>query len=207
MFANCSCPPAAAITVIPAFTCGEEYGQIQKIIFQRRQTVNPFTALLPPDEKASWTPLFAAVANTKTTITPFFDSFVVPPSEAILDGGDDNTTVDGVAEVVGAGQIEVTGEFSALPAAILKALKKYNCEPNMTIYLVNEFGKIWGQSPDADPINLRGTPITGFFIGDGGVAGKNARSKTKFRFNFRYGWKDNLIAITPSDFDALNELP
>lgn len=207
MFASCTCPTPAAIGTIGAFTCGENLGQIQKIIFQRRQTVKPFTALLPPDEKASWTPLFASVNSTKVQITPFFENFIIPQVEAITEGGDDNTTLDGNAIVVGASQIRATGNFRSLPASILKALKAYNCEPDLTVYLVNEFSKIIGKSIDGTPENFEGIPITEFFIGDGGNDGKNTQDKTAFGFNLRYGWRDTLYQVIPSDFDPRFQLP
>ena len=141
-FASCVCPLPAEIGDIAAFTCGENLGQIQKIVFQRRQAVAPFptqdNAIGGAAVLASWTPLLAAADATKVQVTPFFENLVIPAVEAITEGGDDNTTLDGTPVVVGATTIAVTGNFRSLPAAILAQLKVYACEGDLSAYFINE---------------------------------------------------------------------
>lgn len=208
MFSSCACPQPAAIGNIGAFTCGENLGQIQKLIFQRRQAADalPF-AVNPPAEYDSWEAFFTALGVTKMQITPNFEAFVIPAVEAITEGGDDNTTLDGNSVIVGASQVAVTGNFRMIPASILRALKAYNCEGDLTVYMVNEFSQIIGRSLTNDIVGFQGIPITEWFIGDGGNEGKNTHDKTMFRFNFRYGWRDYLYKVTPTDFDPRFELP
>ena len=208
MFASCACPPAVAITDIPVEDCGENLGQIQRIVFQRRQaTGSPtFATLVLPTLIANWDTLKTATDATKVQATPLFEGFTIPAVEAITEGGDDNTTLDGVPLVVGASTITVPGNFRSLPSSILKALKAYNCEKNLTVFLVNEFGKIIGQSTTDASTDFRGLEILEFFIGDGGNEGKNTQDKTMFRFNLRYGWRDKLKFVTPADFDARFDL-
>ena len=72
------------------------------------------------------------------------------------------------------------------------------------IYFINNAGKIIGS-------NLSGTvftgfPITSFFVGEAGNEGLNTRDKTPVGFNLRYGWRNKLVAITPTDFDARLDL-
>jgi hypothetical protein len=207
---GCDCPLPAALSDITPVACGENIGQIVKIIFQRRQAAEPFptfegAVLLGADLKASWDVFTAAVDSTKAVVSPYLESVVLPASEAITEGGDDNTTLDGVAKVVGATSPEGTGMIRSLPAAQLKQLKTYNCEEDLTIYLINEFGKIIGTSSDGTQFG--GIPINDFFIGDGGNEGKNTADKTPFRFGLVYGWRDNLAFCKPDDFSARNDLP
>lgn len=203
-FANCTCPPATAITDIGDLTCGENMGQIQKIAFQRRQASAPFATFSGAtvggaDLLASWTALIGATDATKIQVTPFFENFLIPGSEAITEGGDDNTTLDGVAIVTGATTPAATGTFRSLTGELLRALKDYNCELDMTVYLINEFSQIIGTS--ANGTTFAGIPIQSFFIGDGDNNGKNTQDKTNFTFSMRYGWRDRLAFCIPSDFD------
>jgi hypothetical protein len=208
MFASCACPLPTEIGDIPALECGENLGQIQKIVFQRRQaTGSPtFATLILPATLANWTTLKTASDATKVQTTPFFENFIIPHVEAITEGGNDNTTLDGTPLVVGASTVSVTGNFRSIPAAMLAALKAFNCENDLTIFMINEFGKIIGESTTLVSTDFRGIEITEFFIGDGGNEGKNTQDKTMFRFNLRYGWRDKLKFVTPSNFNARFDL-
>lgn len=204
---NQTCPLPDALTDITPITCAENLGQIQKIVLQRPQTTVPF----PTQDAtiggaaviASWDVYKAAVDSTKVVTTPFFEAYEVPGSEAILEGGDDNTTLDGAPILVGATTPRAEGMFRGLPAEVLKELKA-NCEANMTVYFINEFGKVIGTSIDG--ITFEGIPVTSLFIGDPAIAGKNTNDKTSFGHSLRYGWRDNLAIVTPTDFDARNDL-
>lgn len=203
--AICSCPPLAALPALTAVTCGEDFGQIQKFVFQRRQptgtpTFTTATALLI----ATWTPLLAEVDDTKVTVTPFFENFTIAPVEAIKEGGDDNTTLDGIAKVVGQTAPSGGGWFRSLPSANFEELEKYICEVDMTVYLINEAGKIIGYNPTGT--EFYGIPYTDFFIGDKGIQGKNTNDKNNFTISFRPGWSKKLKYLTPTDFDARLDL-
>ena len=208
-FASCVCPLPAAITEIGDLTCGENIGQVQKIAFQRRQATAPFATFTGAtvggaDLLASWTTLLAAADATHVTVTPFFENFVIPGAEAITEGGDDNTTLDGVAVVIGATTPEVTGTFRSLTGELLRQLKDYNCENDLSVFLINEFSQIIGTS--ANGTTFAGIPIQSFFIGDGDNNGKNTQDKTNFRFAVRYGWRDRLAFCVPSNFDPRTDL-
>lgn len=205
MFVDCICPPAAALTAIPTLTCGENLGQIVKYAIQRKQASAPFPTKAGVGAGdagllASWTTLKAASDATKVTVGPFCENIVIPPVEAITEGGDDNSTLDGMPIVVGATVVQVTGQFRSLPGSILTVLKLLNCEPNLTLYLINEFGYLIGYS--ANGTTFAGIPIDNFFIADGGSEGKNTHDKTMFRWNLRYGWRDKLAIVKPADFSG-----
>lgn len=200
MLAFCVCPIPTEIVAIPAFTCGEDFAQIQKIVFQRRQSVAPFATLAAAATLANWTALKTAADATKVVSTPFFENFVIPGVEAITEGGDDNTTLDGVAVVVGQTTPIPTGNFRSLPAATFAALQLYNCEPDLTVYFINEFGKIIVYSENGT--TAAGIPISEWYIGDKNVAGKNSQDKNMFRFALRAGWQKKTKIVTPTDFNA-----
>ena len=65
----CQCPAAAAIATIPNVTCPENFGQIQKVAFQRLRkadgSANSFTSQASILLKASWTALLASVDGSK----------------------------------------------------------------------------------------------------------------------------------------------
>lgn len=204
-----NCPLPASINDLSDIVCPEIIGQVQKLVFQRRQSSAPFSTFEGAtaggaDLIASWDAYKTAVDDTKVATTPFFDSFTIPMVEAVTEGGDDNTTLDGAELVVGTTTVTVTGQFRNLPAANLRQLKAYNAEQNLTIYMINESGKIWGQNLTGDEFS--GTSIYNFFIADGGNEGKNTHDKTAFRFSLRCGWRDNLVSVDPADFDALTQL-
>lgn len=205
-FGTCVCPPAAAITTIPSQSCDENIYQIQKFILARRQSAPAIPLIADAALLATWTALKAAVDGTKHQATPFVESVVIPQGTPILEGGDDNTTRDGNPVVVGGSQIRATGLFRGLPASILKVLKEYNCENSLMIYFINELGKIIGREDTTVVGSFTGIPITAFFIGDPGNDGKNTNDKAPVGFNLRYGWRDNLKFVTPTDFDALTAL-
>lgn len=197
--AFCECPLPTEIIDIPAFTCGENFGQIQKIVFQRRQTVAPFASLVTAATLAPWTVLKAASDATKVVSTPFFENFVIPGVEAITEGGDDNTTLDGVAVVVGETTPIATGNFRSLPGLTFEAIQKYNCETDLTAYFITEYGKIIG---DTSQFAFAGIPIQEYYIGDKSINGKNTQDKNMFRFAVRGGWSKKAKVITPTDFNA-----
>jgi hypothetical protein len=207
---GCACPPSASLEAIPSNDCGLNIGQIQKLIFQRKQaTASPTVpAVADAADLATWTALKALTTNAKVIVTPFTEEVVVPRGTFIKEGGDDNSTLNGVALIVGAGFIPVTGVFRSLAQAVIRSLKKLNCEnyANLTVGFINEDGKIFGISTGAATTDFRLIPIYSFGIADAGAEGLNTHDKAPFEFGLKHGWRDNLVAITPADFDALTDL-
>lgn len=207
---GCACPPSAALTAIPENECGLNIGQIQKIMFQRKQATASPTIPVVADAAllATWTALKAAVNDTKVVVSPFCEEVVVPRGTFVKEGGDDNTTLNGTAIIVGAGQIPVVGVFRSLATTVIRALKKLNCETvaGLTVFFINEEGKIFGVSTGDATTDFRGIPIYSFGVADAGAEGLNTHDKSPFEFGLKYGWRDRLIAVTPTDFDALVDL-
>ena len=207
-FGNCECPRAAEIADIPNFECADNIGQVQRIILQRRQNTPSFPTFTggaagSAELFASWTPLFAAGDASKVQITPFTENIIIPMVEAINEGGDDNTTIDGAPVVVGGTTPLVTGNFRGLTGDIEEALQAYNCEGeagNLTAFLINEFGKVIGVTRDGT--DFTGIDIASWFVGNRGTEGKNANDKTMLQFSLRFGWSNRLKFVTPLDYDA-----
>lgn len=208
---DCPCPAPAAFTQMPNPTCKERFGQVNKILFQRSGylfdsvggTPNPITAL------ASWTPLFAAADDTRVTITPEFEAFTIPEATPNTRGGGDNETVRGVQIVTGSGPIIATGRFANQESAVLAALRELECELNLVVYFVDEFGRIacTTHSTSANPGEIvTGFPIQALFVPDNSVGGHNTDDNSTFRFALNVGWRDNVHFATPTDFNALTGL-
>lgn len=202
---GCDCPLPDALTTIPGFSCGEDMGQIQKLIFQRRQATPPLTvteaALL-----TNWQDLLDATDDTKVVITPFISGFAIPKAEPNLEGGNDNSTINGAPIPHPSNPVRSTGDMRSVPAATLRAMKDLNCEdPNgMTVYMVNQFGKIFGVSTDGT--DFEGFGIQAPFVGDSSNEGYAKNDLTPINMSYPTGWRDYLKSITPSDFNALTDL-
>jgi hypothetical protein len=204
MLPFCACPEPEELPAIVEPTCGEDYGQIVKFVFQRRQATPSFATLAAAGLIANWTTLKSAADATKVVTTPFFENYVLPPVEAITEGGDDNTTLFGSPRTVGETSPVGTGNFVSLPAATFEELRAYVCFKNLTVFMINEYGKIIGRSPNGT--TFTGIPIIEFYIGDKGLNGKNTLDKNMFRVPMRAGWSLKNKIITPTDFDALYDL-
>lgn len=83
---TCACPAEAALPTIPNVNCAENFGQIQKIAFQRLTkddgSRNSFVGAgadsKPITALGSWTPLLAAADSTKIVVSPYVQA---PTSE------------------------------------------------------------------------------------------------------------------------------
>lgn len=208
---DCLCPRPAALKTVERVTCKENIGQVVRFEFQRAGhkfdanagTPNPIGLL------ASWTPLFVAVGNTKVVASPLVENVVIPQPEAITEGGGDNSTIDGVEIVNGAGAITVTATLAEVPGRILAQLKDLQCEPDLVVYMVNGAGNIIANELDfaANPGDVYGGfPIQSLFVSDAGNEGLNTRDKATLRFALAYGWRDNIAIIKPTDFNARTQL-
>jgi hypothetical protein len=211
---ECVCPLPAALPTIPKPGCKQNFGQIQRVLFQRAGFV--FDAAADPtpnpiDVLSSWTPLFAAVGDTKVVSSPLLANFIIPSPEPITEGGGDNTTIDGIEIVLGAGAITATGSLEEIPGSIVKKLKELMCETDLVAYFINHNGSIIANrvNPDSvgpDDEQYTGFPISSLFVPDLASNGLNTRDKAEaFRFSLTYGWRDNAELIKPA-FNAKTSL-
>ena len=108
---SCSCPLPTAIGDITPNTCPDNFGQIQKVIFQRRGFVFDGTVGKDITLLADWQALQVAADDTKIQVSPFAYNSIITAGESITNGGGDNTTLNGEVELVGVNPSVYTAEF------------------------------------------------------------------------------------------------
>jgi hypothetical protein len=201
---NCDCPRPAALPTIEAYDCAENIGQIQKMIFQRAGFQFDSGAVTPIlfNAKADWETLLAAVDDTKVVVTPFMTEVTIPQNAPVTFGGNDNTTIDGITRVDGTESVTVTGMLTSVPAKVVKQVREIlECEENIVVYFINEFGKIIGRdvSIAQDGSVIEGIPVgsQSGFVSDAGNQGKNTRDTAMVQFSFAPAWRDSLYIATP----------
>lgn len=201
----CNCPNTAPLDLIPDSDCPFDLKQIQKVIFQK--TGSSFdTGATPPTTttlKADWDVLLAATDNTKVVVTPFIIDVKVVPGDFITEGGGDNTTLNGVEEITGFNPTKVTGMFKSITPEQEKALKKLMCHP-LTAYFVNQDVNIFGKKV-TDAITT-GFPVQALGIKDRNNEGFGTKDSNDIQFSMPARWSEDLVRITPSDFNALVDL-
>lgn len=201
-----SCIPAAEIPDIPVAETLEDFGQVQYLLFQRIKNgtadngINTGTG--NPELKASWTPLTTASDATKVTVSPPVQEPAFEPGEPREVGGG-NATLDGIPIIKGSNPTSFTGMFKRVPQAVIKEIKKYQCETSVGVYLVNECGHIAGQQ-DGDL--FKPFPIRQFFTSDKRIGGFDEVDANAVRFQFPPNWSNDWKTVVPSDFDPRTDL-
>jgi hypothetical protein len=208
----CGCPVGSALTALTASTCPEDFGQVQKIMFQRvystGTTLNESViASANPNVLATWTALKAASDGTKVTVSPFVSEPTFGGGEARNYGGG-NATVNGVAQVIGSTPTTFTGKFLSQKQTVIALMKAYMCE-NLGVYLINGNGKIAGLVDDlTTPTKFRPIPLApnSFFIGDKIIGGFEAPDHNMIAFGMLENWSDKFYVVTPTDFNGITQL-
>lgn len=206
---TCQCPAAAAIPTIPDVTCGETFGQIQKVAFQRLRNANgeknSFTAAAAITALASWTPKLTAEDGTKIVISPYIQAPTNEAGAARTFGGG-NETLGGVEEIIGREPNPFTGVLRKIPQSVIKALKQLQCESwgdNLGVYLFDDQGRIEAIKEETAYYPI---PIRSLFIGDKSHGGLEAPDNNAIQWSFLPNYSDDLAIITPADFNPLTDL-
>ena len=204
------CVTPAEIPDISTVTSKVRLNEIQKIIIQRTKdgtTRNEITiATTNPNLLATWTALKAASDNTKVQVTPYIDG---PESEAggPRESGGPGQTRGGIPRRNGRENTPFSARFMDMPQDVIEELKSYECETELSVFLVNECGNIIGKTDDTGtPTIFYGFPIRSFFVSDINMGQYVESDYNALQFNFLPNWSDKLHVVTPSDFDALTEL-
>lgn len=207
----CTCPAATALTTITAVTCPENFGQIQKIAFQRlvaSGVKNAFTTLNDIKLLASWTTLKAAADSTKIVVSPYINAPTVEAGEARTFGGG-NDTLGGIEEILGANPTSFSAVLRKMPAATIRDLKKLMCEAdagNLGVYLFDENGMIGAIQDGATPTTYYPIPVRSLFVGDKSLGGFEAPDSNTISWSFLPDWSDYLAKVAPTDFNPLTDL-
>lgn len=207
------CPKPAALPDVFKSDCPENFGQIQRFLFQRQGHVFDSTLMVSPNSiklLASWTPLLTAVDDTKVISTPKMANVIIPKATPKKEGGGDNTTIDGIEVIVGVGPITLTGDLISIPAKTILQLKTaLGPEEDLEVFMINQYGQIigWDIAPDAPGTKVKGLQTAGrVFVGDAGNEGYATLDKAIFTFSFAEGWRDQCVLIKPTDFNAKTAL-
>ena len=203
----CKCPKGAALPDIPAVTCPESFGQIQKVAFVRLYktdgTKNKFATATDIKLKASWTPLLVAADDTKILISPYIQAPAAEAGAARTFGGG-NDTLGGIEEIIGREATPFTGVIRKAPQTVIKALKDLQCE-NIGVFLFDENGAI-GAIAGTTEGDYFPIPIRSFFVGDKTLGGYEAPDSNAIQWSFLPNWSDDLKLIAPTDFNPLTDL-
>ena len=208
---TCKCPAATSLTSIPAVTCAESFGQIQKIAFQRltsNGTKNSFTNATPIGTLASWSSLLTAADSTKIVVSPFIQAPTNEPGAARTFGGG-NETLNGEEEIIGREPSTFTAVLRRIPQSVIKVMKELQCDAqshNLGVYLFDENGNIEAIQDETTPTTYYPIPISSLFISDKGHGGLEAPDSNNIQWSFGPNYSDNLAIVTPSDFNPLTDL-
>jgi hypothetical protein len=208
------CPLPVEIPDITASTCFEDFGQIQKVSFQRQfsapGTKNAFTATGVGDIKlkASWDTFLSAADSTKVQVTPEVETPNIEAGSARTVGGG-NATLGGITKNIGKEPTSVSFMLKAYKQVIIKDLKKYMQETALGVFLFNEHGQIGCIADDpVTPTAFYPIPIPPrtFFVGDKNVPGLEEEDNNAMSWQYYADWSDNFVVVTPTDFNPLTDL-
>lgn len=213
----CQCPAAAALTTIPAVVCPENFGQIQKVAFQRlRQadgTRNSMagsgTPLAPTITKlATWTALLAAANGTKIVVSPYLNAPADSGGDARRSSGG-NDDLGGISEVLGGNPVQFDAQMRSVPQSIIRAMKELQCEANagnLGVFLFDENGKIEALQDRTTPTTYYPIPIRSLFIGSLIHGNFDAKDSNAISWLYPDNYSDDIAIITPDDFNPLTDL-
>ena len=208
----CQCPAAAAITTIPVVTCPENFGQIQKVAFQRLKkadgTKNSFTNAASILLKASWTALLAAADGSKVVVSPYINAPADSGGDARRTGGG-NDDLGGMSEVLGGNPVQFDGQLRSVPQSIIKVMKELECEANagnLGVFLFDENGKIEAIQDATTATTYYPIPIRSLFIGSKIHGNFDAKDSNAISWMYPDNYSDNLTIVTPTDFNPLTDL-
>lgn len=200
MITNC-CPAATALPTIPAEACAQNFGQIQKIIFQRimngstKNSIADGTSAGNAGLLASWTALKAATDSTKIAVTPFIEAPADDGGDARTYGDGSNDTLNGAGIIIGSNPVNFTCRLNGKKQDIIAELKKLICEAlanNLGVYLVNENGNIEGIK---DGNNWYPIPIQKLYVSDKLHGNFDGPDYNNMSFSFVPGYSDKLDVL------------
>ena len=208
----CQCPAAAALTTIPNVQCAENFGQIQKVAFQRLRkadgTRNSFTSVADIKLKASWTALLAAADGSKIVVSPYINAPADSGGDARLTSGG-NDDLGGVQEVLGGNPVQFDGQLRSIPQSVIKVMKELQCEANagnLGVFLFDENGNIQAVQDQTTATTYYPIPIRTLFIGSLIHGNYDAKDSNAISWQYPDNYSDNLAIVKPTDFNPLTDL-
>ena len=213
----CQCPAASAIPTIPAVTCPENFGQIQKVAFQRLRKADgtrnamvgsgtPVAASIPL--KATWTALLAAADGSKVVVSPYINAPADSGGDARMTSGG-NDDLGGIPVVLGGNPVQFEGQLRSVPQSVIATMKELMCEAaagNLGVFLFDENGKIEAIQDKTTPTTYYPIPIRALFIGSKIHGNFDAKDANAIQWQYPDNYSDGLAIVTPSDFNPLTDL-
>lgn len=201
---NCGCPAGAHLADLSIADCKESFGQIQKVIIQRRYTsagVLNKIAAADIKSKTAMAALASASDGTKIIISPYIQNPTTTPGEARTFGGG-NQTLGGIEIVIGREATSFEGVIYQEKQSTIKTMKEYSCE-DIGVYLIDENGNIGAinMGTSGATTNYGPIPLRSFFVGDKNLGGYEEPDSNAIRWSFLPNWSDDLEIIKQADMD------
>lgn len=200
---NCGCPAGAHLTDLTIAECKESFGQIQKVIIQRKyQSAGLLNSISATDikTKTAMAGLAAASDGTKIIISPYLQNPTTTPGEARTFGGG-NQTLGGIEIVIGREPTAFEGVIYQEKQSTIAAMKNYSCE-EIGVYLIDENGNIGAIADNpSSPTSFSPIPIRSFFVGDKNLGGYEEPDSNAIKWSFLPNWSDKLVIIKQSEMD------
>ena len=214
------CPAAAALTTITQAKCAEDFGQIQKLIFQRLTNASGVNTCYAkasgasgdlPDlyQLSSAQALLTAVDSTKIVVTPYIEAPTSEAGDARTSGGG-NDSLNGIETLVGANPSTFSAQIRSQKQSVIKAIKALMGEAkahNLGVYLINENGQIGGldayyeygsTAAAAAATRIAPIPVELLFVGDKAFGGFEAPDSNAISWSFKPQWSDNFFVFKPA---------
>lgn len=197
------CPEPAYIGGIVPTTCPIKWDQIQKLVLGRSSSTR-FPNAGAFVSQAHWQALLDAITDQRLVITPYVSGFDIPATEPVAQGGNDNTTINGVREIMGGQFVTVPFMIKNVSAATADELRKIGSEtmiqPGVSnieaFFLATDNNVIYDARESGD--EYRGFKIYNLFVPDIASAGLNTNTTYNITFDMAFGW---------SQYWALQQLP
>lgn len=192
-----------ALPSVPNAGCPVNFGQIQKIVFQRifksgttkNQFVGTGSSSNPITTLASWTANISASDGSKMVISPYVEAPTADGGDAITFGGG-NDTPGGVVKTIGRNPVNMSFVMRQIAQGIAKAMKELQCE-ELGVFFLNGDNQVMAVAGDTDgeyfPI-----PIHNLFVGDLMLNGLDTPDSNALSFSLKPNWSDNVEIVTLS---------
>lgn len=205
-----TCPAPAFLESIPIGTCPIRWDQIQKFLLRRisgRADLTKASIIL----SATITPLLTAADDTKILVTPFLSNVLIPQGEVLTEGGNDNTTLNGIPQLRGLGFVGGTAQIKNANSDTVDTLRLITPEtavqPGQTdieVIFVTKDGKLVVREESGSGSRVEGFPIYNFVVTDVGSQGFAQDNINNISFSLAPGWSERHRLLTPSDYTALS---
>lgn len=204
------CPPGTYLGGIAPTDCPIKWDQTQKLVFGRK-SANRFPNAGAFISEANWQTLMSAMDDSRLVITPYLSNLVIPPSEVLSQGGNDNTTIDGVREITGVGFVTVTAQLKNISSETANELRLIGTESmiqpgvsNIIAYFLQTSNAVvWDKTQTLD--KYEGFEIFNLVLTDIGNEGLNTNTVYNLSFDMKGGWSQywgyQVLPFNPRDLE------